>query len=103
MNTFGVFQTFYEIELLKDQSSSNFSWVGAIQAFLLLVVGVVTGPLYNAGYFYVLVTTGSVLIVVGFMALSVCTEYWQVLLAQAFCVGVGNGCLCIPSVAIIPQ
>ncbi|KAH1449267.1 hypothetical protein KXX13_004684 [Aspergillus fumigatus] len=103
VNTFGVFQTFYEIELLKDQSSSNVSWVGAIQAFLLLVVGVVTGPLYNAGYFYVLGTTGSVLIVVGFMALSVCTEYWQVLLAQAFCVGVGNGCLYIPSVAIIPQ
>ncbi|GFF96642.1 hypothetical protein CNMCM8927_008464 [Aspergillus lentulus] len=85
---FGVFQPYYEITLLKDQSSSNISWVGAIQAFLLLVVGVVTGPLYDAGYFYVLVSTGSVLNVVGFMALSGCTEYWQVLLAQAFCVGV---------------
>ncbi|GFF77799.1 monocarboxylate permease homologue, mch4 [Aspergillus lentulus] len=103
VNTFGVFQTYCEITLLKDQSSSNISWVGAIQAFLLLVVGVVTGPLYDAGYFYVLVSTGSVLNVVGFMALSVCTEYWQVLLAQAFCVGVGSGCLYIPSVAIIPQ
>jgi MFS family permease len=103
VNTFGVFQTYYEIGLLKDQSSSNISWIGAIQAFLLLVVGVVTGPLYDAGYFYVLVATGSILIVVGFMALSVCTEYWQVLLAQAFCVGVGNGFLYIPSVAIIPQ
>jgi MFS family permease len=103
VNTFGVFQTYYEIGLLKDQSSSNISWIGAIQAFLLLLVGVVTGPLYDAGYFYVLVATGSILIVVGFMALGVCTEYWQVLLAQAFCVGVGNGFLYIPSVAIIPQ
>ncbi|KAF7181202.1 hypothetical protein CNMCM7691_000331 [Aspergillus felis] len=103
VNTFGVFQTYYEIGLLKDQSSSNISWVGAIQAFLLLVVGVITGPVYDSGYFYVLVATGSILIVVGFMALSVCSEYWQVLLAQAFCIGVGNGCLYIPSVAIIPQ
>ncbi|GIJ84878.1 hypothetical protein Asppvi_003729 [Aspergillus pseudoviridinutans] len=103
VNTFGVFQTYYEIGLLKDQSSSNISWVGAIQAFLLLVVGVITGPVYDSGYFYILVATGSILIVVGFMALSVCREYWQVLLAQAFCVGLGNGCLYIPSVAIIPQ
>ncbi|KAG2027720.1 hypothetical protein GB937_000161 [Aspergillus fischeri] len=103
VNTFGVFQTYYEIGLVKDQSSSNISWIGAIQAFLLLVVGVITGPLYDSGYFYGLVATGSILVVVGFMALSVCTDYWQVLLAQAFCVGIGNGCLYIPSVAIIPQ
>ncbi|GFF27512.1 monocarboxylate permease homologue, mch4 [Aspergillus udagawae] len=103
VNTFGVFQTYYEIELLKDQSSSNISWIGAIQAFMLLVVGVITGPVYDSGYFYALAATGSILVVVGFMALSVCAEYRQVLLAQAICVGVGNGCLYIPSVAIISQ
>ncbi|KNG80379.1 MFS monocarboxylate transporter, partial [Aspergillus nomiae NRRL 13137] len=103
VNTFGVFQTYYEIDLLKTQSSSAISWIGAVQAFLLLLIGVITGPLYDLGYFYILVLTGSTLIVVGFMTLSVCTSYWQVLLAQAFCIGLGNGCLYIPSVAIIPQ
>ncbi|KZF20961.1 monocarboxylate permease-like protein, mch4 [Xylona heveae TC161] len=103
VNTFGVFQTYYETNLLQDQSASNISWIGAIQAFLLLLVGVITGPLYDAGYFRALLFTGSALIVIGFMTLSVCSQYWQVLLAQAICIGVGNGCLYIPSVAIIPQ
>ncbi|PYH75146.1 putative MFS monocarboxylate transporter [Aspergillus vadensis CBS 113365] len=103
VNTYGAFQTYYEIGLLKDQSSSDISWIGAIQAFLLLLIGVITGPLYDSGYFYILILTGSALIVVGFMTLSLCTSYWQVLLAQAFCIGLGNGCLYIPSVAIIPK
>ncbi|GLB09922.1 hypothetical protein AtubIFM57258_005854 [Aspergillus tubingensis] len=103
VNTYGAFQAYYELSLLKDQSSSDISWIGAIQAFLLLLIGVITGQLYDSGYFYVLILTGSALIVVGFMTLSVCTSYWQVLLAQAFCIGLGNGCLYIPSVAIIPQ
>lgn len=39
----------------------------------------------------------------GFMMTSLCKEYWQVILAQAFCIGLGNGMLFIPSVAILPQ
>jgi len=35
------------------------------------------------------------------MMLSLCTEYWQAMLAQALCVGIGMGCLFIPSVAIL--
>ena len=34
--------------------------------------------------------------------LSLCHEYWEALLAQAFCVGLGAGCLFVPSVAILP-
>lgn len=37
------------------------------------------------------------------MMTSLCKEYWQTMLAQAFCIGIGNGCLFIPSVAILPQ
>lgn len=34
---------------------------------------------------------------------SLCTEYWQVMLAQAICIGLGCGCIFVPSVAILPQ
>jgi MFS family permease len=37
------------------------------------------------------------------MMTSLCTEYWQIMLAQAVSVGLGNGCLFIPSIAILPQ
>ena len=34
--------------------------------------------------------------------LSLCTQYWQVMLAQGICVGIGAGLLLVPSSAIIP-
>ncbi|KAI2622310.1 putative MFS monocarboxylate transporter [Hypoxylon sp. NC1633] len=102
-NTFGVFQTYYENELLQHMSPSSISWIGSTQSFLLLVVGVISGPLYDAGHLRFLLWSGLVLVPFGLMMTSLCTEYWQVMLAQALCVGVGTGCLYIPSVAIIPQ
>lgn len=68
-----------------------------------MIVGAVTGPLYDAGYFYYLISTGSFLVVFGLMITSLCREYWQVMLAQAVCVGLGCGCIFVPSVAILPQ
>lgn len=34
---------------------------------------------------------------------SLATRYWQIMLAQGLCVGLGAGCLFVPSVAILPQ
>lgn len=101
INTFGSYQAYYETTLLPNSTSSAISWIGSIQAFLLLFVGALTGPIYDAGYFRELLIVGSVMLVLGQMMLSLCHTYWQVLLAQAFCIGIGTGCLFIPSVAII--
>ena len=104
MNAFGVFQTYYSSsESRWSASPSNISWIGSIQAFLLLLVGVISGPVYDAGYFRYLITAGAVLIPLGFMMTSLAQEYWQTMLAQAFCIGLGNGCIFVPSVAILPQ
>jgi MFS family permease len=35
------------------------------------------------------------------MLLSLCTSYWQILLAQALCIGIGTGMLFVPSMAIL--
>lgn len=103
VNAFGVFQTYYQNNPLWHETPSNISWIGSIQAFLLLLIGVFTGPAYDAGYFRALIIAGAVLIPFGFMMTSIAKTYWQTMLAQAFCIGLGNGCLFIPSVAIIPQ
>ena len=34
---------------------------------------------------------------------SLCSRYWQVLLAQGLCIGLGQGLIAVPSVAILPQ
>jgi hypothetical protein len=103
VNAFGTYQTYYEEGFLSSSSPSSIAWVGSIQAFLLLFVGALTGPVYDAGYSRALIIGGSFFLVFGQMMLSLCTEYWQVLLAQGFCIGIGSGLLCVPSTAILSQ
>lgn len=38
---------------------------------------------------------------IGHMMLSLATKFWEVLLSQAFCVGIGAGCLFTPSISIL--
>ena len=102
LNAFGVFQTYYESGQLFTSSSSNIAWIGSIQSFMLLVTGIFAGPIYDRGYLRSLLLVGSFGVVFGHMMLSLCTEYWQVLLAQGFCVGIGAGCLFVPSVSVLP-
>ncbi|MCJ1386091.1 hypothetical protein MMC17_009216 [Xylographa soralifera] len=103
INSFGVYQTYYSTGILSSETPSNISWIGSIQAFLLLLVGIATGPIYDAGHFQILIRLGSFLTVFGLMMTSISTEYYQVMLAQGICVGLGSGCLFVPSFAIIPQ
>lgn len=103
LNVFGVYQTYYQNDFFRDISPSAISWIGSIQSCLLLLVGVITGPLYDKGYLRSTLVLGSFLVVAGMIATSLCTKYWQLLLAQAICIGLGIGLLYIPSVAVVPQ
>jgi MFS family permease len=84
-------------------SPSTISWVGSTQAFLLLIVGVATGVLFDKGYFRPLLWIGAVLVVFGMMMTSLVKSYYQALLAQGICLGLGEGLLFVSSVAILPQ
>lgn len=103
LNAFGVFQTYYEQGEIFQRSSSDISWIGSIQAFLVLFCGIFVGPIYDRGYLRTLLLVGSFGIVFGLMMLSICKTYWQVLLAQGFCVGLGAGCLFVPCVSVLPS
>ncbi|KAM7222516.1 putative major facilitator superfamily transporter protein [Rhypophila decipiens] len=103
INTFGVYQEYYESTLLPSSSSSQISWIGSVQASFLFLVGVISGPLFDAGYFRHLLWAGIFLVVFGQFMTSLCSVYWQVLLAQGFCIGAGMGFLFLPSTAIVSQ
>lgn len=114
INGFGVFQTHY-VEAMQATPSAV-SWIGSVQTFLLFFVGTFTGraldagmfhaflchhsPLTPAGYFYTVYRAGTVLILVGIFTTSVATNYWQVLLAQGICCGLGAGLMFCPTVAL---
>ncbi|CRG83865.1 Multidrug resistance protein MdtL [Talaromyces islandicus] len=96
---FGSFQTYYEQVLLPEKSSSEIAWISTICAFILLVSGLITGPLFDYGYLRPLLLVGSLLEVFGLMMVSLSTEYYQLFLSQGICVGIGGGMLYIPSIA----
>ncbi|KAI8629777.1 MFS general substrate transporter [Xylariaceae sp. FL1651] len=103
VNSFGIFQTFYETDLLLGRSSSDISWIGSLQGALLTMFGIVSGPLYDKGYFLYLLAIGLFLVVFGMFMTSLCWAYWQVILAQGVAVGLGCGLLFLPSAAILSQ
>lgn len=100
--SFGVFQTFYTSPSgIKDNKSpSAIAWIGSVQTFLLLFGGALSGVCFDKGYFRYMILLGSLFVVVGMMTLSLATRYYQVLLSQAFCVGLGMGLLLVPSVGL---
>lgn len=103
INAFGVFQSYYTTTLIPGHSDSSVSWIGSIEAFLLCCTTIFAGPIFDRGYARSLVISGSLLVVFGLMMTSLCEEYWQLMLAQGLCVGIGQGGLFIVSVAIVPS
>lgn len=65
-------------------------------------MGFLSGPIFDRGYLRPLLLVGSFGVVFGFMMLSICKTFWEVLLAQGFCIGIGSGLLFVPAVAILP-
>ncbi len=80
---------------------SDISWIGSFQVFLLFFIGVLTGRLTDAGYFRQILTLGVIFQVLGLFTTSVATQYWQVFLSQGVCMGLGNGCLFCPTLAVV--
>lgn len=66
----------------------------------MVFLGFLAGPIFDRGYFKLLVRGGSLLILLGTITQGLSSQYWQLMLSQGICVGVGMGCLAVPSVAV---
>ncbi len=99
INTYGAFQTYYVKHLAHPPS--DIAWVGSVQIFLLFFVGVFSGRATDAGFYHTTLFFGSVLVLVGIFMTSLATHYWQLFLAQGICMGIGNGLLFCPSLALV--
>jgi MFS family permease len=99
VNSFGLFQTHYTSAL--GHPPSDISWIGSLQVFLLFFIGAFTGRLTDAGYFRHVFVLGVIFQIVGVFTASVATQYWQVVLAQGICMGLGNGLLFCPCISTV--
>ena len=96
---FGIYQLYYEESL--QLPPSQISWIGSIQMFLTFFLGTFSGRLADAGYARHAALMGSCLITLGTFMTSLATTYWQILLAQGVCTGIGMGILSVPTIAVV--
>ncbi|OIW33592.1 MFS general substrate transporter, partial [Coniochaeta ligniaria NRRL 30616] len=99
INSYGIFEAYYSETL--HLSLSEISWAGSVQAFLLLGIGIFSGRLFDAGHFRPLLVVGCSLQVLAVFMTSLCTEYWQLFLAQGICGGLGAGISYTPVLACV--
>lgn len=98
---FGAFQAFFTLSYLPGVSASDISWIGTVQSSLLIGMGLAAGPLYDLGYWRLLITVGSFMTVFGLMMVSISTTYWQLFLSLGLCIGIGCGLLYIPCLGLL--
>ena len=97
----GVFQEYYQTQLLSNYSPSAVSWIPSLETFFMFFGGPVVGKLYdNFGPRYVLLT-GTFLHVFGLMMTSLSTQYYQILLAQGICSPIGASFIFYPAMSTI--
>jgi MFS family permease len=94
VNSFGAFQPYYESIL--PESASTISWIGSVQACLMFSLGILSGRALDRGWFRPTVAIGIAIQLLGIFALSGSHTYWQFLLTQGFCSGVGGGIFFVP-------
>ncbi|KAI1141457.1 MFS general substrate transporter [Hypoxylon sp. FL0543] len=100
-NSFGAFQSYYEHNLLDSYTSSDISWIGTTQGFLLCIIGIFSGPLYDRGYIRSLLYVGTALNVLGLVATSFANQFQWIILSYGVALGLGCGVLYVPGQAII--
>ncbi|KAI1478032.1 MFS general substrate transporter [Daldinia eschscholtzii] len=100
-NSFGVFQSYFEHDLLNSFSPSSIAWIGTTQGFLSSIFGIISGPLYDKGYMKSLMYFGGALNVAGLLCTSFAGQYSWVILSYGIAIGLGSGALYVPSQAAI--
>ncbi|CAG8908933.1 unnamed protein product [Penicillium egyptiacum] len=100
---FGTFQSYYALIYIPSSTSSDIAWIGTIQSWLLIVGGLLSGPLFDLGYNQTMILVGSILGVIGMMMLSLAHAYYAIFLSQGVCVGLGFGLLYVPAIALVSR
>ncbi|KAL2008901.1 hypothetical protein VTN00DRAFT_7095 [Thermoascus crustaceus] len=95
---FGVFQSFYEKTLLAGQDRSKIAFIGSVQLFGLIFMGIIAPPLVSRGlsrglwgYLRPLSFGGTLLLIVTHAITGVCTSWTPLFFIQGILTGVAMG------------
>jgi MFS family permease len=103
VNAFGVFETYYQANLLQQQSASQISWLGSFNIFCMFGFTMPVGWLNDKYGPRILLIVGSVIMLFALFMTSLCYSYWQLSLAQGFLLGIGLSFVILPAFTTVPH
>ncbi|OAQ82558.1 monocarboxylate permease-like protein [Purpureocillium lilacinum] len=101
INCIGIFQDYYQHHQLASYSPSTVAWISSTESFMLFFWGPLAGKLTDEFGPRVPILMGSLLHVFGLMMTSISKEYYQILLSQSVCSGLGCSFLFYPSITAL--
>ncbi|KAG2157000.1 major facilitator superfamily domain-containing protein [Suillus clintonianus] len=103
VNSWGVFQEYYEEDLLRHTSPSNIAWIGSTQYALSYLPSLASGRMFDLGYFKIPFYVASCTLVACTFLTAECTQFWQFFLTQGVGIGLCSGTMFAPTVIIVSQ
>ncbi|KAG2047050.1 MFS general substrate transporter [Suillus hirtellus] len=102
-NAYGVFQDFYTQTYLTNSTPSAIAWIGSVNVFLGLSVGIVSGRMADRGAFYLVMRIGCLLQCSSLFLLSLAKpdQYYQIFLSQGIGMGIATGLTNVPSFTVV--
>ncbi|RYO87194.1 hypothetical protein DL766_005461 [Monosporascus sp. MC13-8B] len=89
----GVFQNYYQTHQLSSYTPSTIAWIPSVETCMMFIWGPVVGKLFDSYGPRWLLIVGTLLHVFGLMMVSLCTQYYQFILAQSICSATGASLL----------
>lgn len=102
-NALAVFQSYYGTTILSEYNADDIAWIGSIQFWGCFFFGLWAGNLSDRYGPRIPLGIGTLFLVLGIMTASVSKEFYQFILSQGFCIGLGCGFVFPPALAIQSQ
>ncbi|GES58850.1 MFS general substrate transporter [Aspergillus terreus] len=101
MNSIGIYQAWISTHQLASLGEGQIGWIFGIYNFLVFFCGIQIGPIFDAYGPRLLMWTGSSLLVLTFVLMGFCSQYWHFLVAIGILGGMGTSFIFIVPVASI--
>ncbi|KAL1962341.1 hypothetical protein VTN77DRAFT_9754 [Rasamsonia byssochlamydoides] len=101
INSFGVFQQYYEQTLTGRPAPSDVAWIGSVPGLSPLLRRRLCRTGHGCGIFPTGLPLRRCPAAARTFMTSLCTKYWQIFLGQAVCVGLGHGFIFGPALSVM--
>ncbi|GAA5898312.1 hypothetical protein JCM6882_000126 [Rhodosporidiobolus microsporus] len=100
-NAFGVFQTYYQQNMLSSYSHSDISWIGSLQLAMVLACAIFAGKFFDAGYIKYLLVISLCIYTAGMFGFSAADRYYGIFLGQGLACGLASGIAFLPAASSV--